>query len=348
MYKPVYKLTNKLVTDLIKLELEKNNIENIETNTRIKNKLHKSSKALSIFHLAHMIGVSLTLKDAEKAADGKKLDTQDMRGIVLNNYRNALEYIRSNVASSYAEIDLNMLIHMNRLLLTGWKEEWEAKLRTDGSNFDETLDNFGSVVDTNFNTTYLQDEVLQALDWFKSSYLHVPDLVRIFALTYKLLRLAPFTYLNKLTILTITDFLLFKNGYVDKAHMSIIRNFDIYEQEYLEAFSYATENNDDITLWMERLVNNLINDFKDITDNVHKQIADDEKANKQPFLDLNKRQLKILRYLQTIPTVKREDYVQMMDVSTMTAFRDLSELVDKKLIRVDGKGRATKYMLYNR
>jgi len=38
----------------------------------------------------------------------------------------------------------------------------------------------------------------------------------------------------------------------------------------------------------------------------------------------------------------------MMDVSTMTAYRDLTELMEKKLVKLEGQGRGTKYMLSNR
>ena len=72
---------------------------------------------------------------------------------------------------------------------------------------------------------------------------------------------------------------------------------------------------------------------------------EDERAKKQPFLDLNPRQLKVLRYLQNVPYIKREDYCHMMDVSTMTAFRDVNDLVRKKLLKVEGQGRGTKYRL---
>jgi hypothetical protein len=40
--------------------------------------------------------------------------------------------------------------------------------------------------------------------------------------------------------------------------------------------------------------------------------GEETNTNSQPLLDLNKRQLKILRYLQTIPTVKREEYCQCL------------------------------------
>ena len=174
------------------------------------------------------------------------------------------------------------------------------------------------------------------------------NIIRIAVLLYRLIRISPFIVANKLTLIAVADFLLFKNGYIDRTYFPSTRNFYVYEDEYLEAWTQSIEHNENMTLWIERFVRNLANDMVDTREEVQKNLQEETRSIKQPFLDLNKRQLKILRYLQTIPTVKREDYVQMMDVSTMTAFRDLNELVSKKLLKVEGKGRGTRYMLYNR
>lgn len=102
------------------------------------------------------------------------------------------------------------------------------------------------------------------------------------------------------------------------------------------------------TPWIEMFAQIIATEIKGVREKATRYSTDENKPTAQPFLNLNKRQLKILKYLQTIPTVKREDYVQMFDISTMTAFRDLNELLEKKLLRVDGQGRATKYLLGNR
>jgi predicted HTH transcriptional regulator len=110
-----------------------------------------------------------------------------------------------------------------------------------------------------------------------------------------------------------------------------------------------SKQNFESSLWIERFVKSMARDVEEQKNEIDKQMAEEQEKNaKQPFLDLNKRQLKILKYLQTIPTVKREDYCAMMDVSTMTAYRDLDDLVNKKLIKVEGRGRGTKYMLVSR
>jgi Fic family protein len=173
------------------------------------------------------------------------------------------------------------------------------------------------------------------------------------------LRISPLMVLNKITIIALTDYLLYKNNYLQSTFIPISRNFDIYEDEYIEAWNSSIQGKlnpetgevhelEDLTLWLERFTRNLSHDILEVREIFNRKIGDDQKSIKQPFLDLNKRQLKILRYLQTIPTVKREDYIQMMDVSTMTAFRDLNQLVKKKLLKIEGKGRGTKYMLSSR
>ena len=345
MFQPIYQLTNSMMQNLIKLEVEKNNIENQDLNLQTRNQLQLRSKALNMFHMAHIIGVDLTIKDAEKAVEGKKILTEDARGTILTNFRNILEFIRSNVIDNYIEIDLNILLHINKIILTDWKELWESKFRSGGEQIDNTLDSWQHLRNNNIESNSLQDELLRIIDWYKSHTGKVHNAIRIGVLLYYLIRTAPFVVANKLTIIALADFLMHKTGLANKTYLPVTRNLDIYEDEYLEAWNRALTSNDDITLWLERFIRNLANDMLDTKEELMKDISSEGKTGKQPFLDLNRRQLKILRYLQTIPTVKREDYVQMMDVSTMTAFRDLNLLVKKKLLRVDGKGRGTKYLL---
>jgi len=337
-----------MVMNLVKLEVEKSLIEHETLTTQQKSSLKLRAKAVNMFHMAHIIGVELTLKDAEKAAEGRKIKTDDARGVILNNYRNSIEFVRSNITDTYVDIDLNIMLHLNKILLTDWKETWESKFRTGGEDIDMILDNWVALRDTSIEAVRIQDEILQVLDWYKSSIAKVHNIIRIGVLIYRLMRISPFMVSNKLSIISIADFLLQKNGYLEHTYLPATRNFDVYEDEYRESWTHAIDNNEDITLWLERFIRNLSNDMVDVREEISKSAQSESKSSKQPFLDLNKRQLKILRYLQTIPTVKREDYVQMMDVSTMTAYRDLDGLVQKKLLKVEGKGRGTRYMLYNR
>lgn len=359
MFEPSYDLTHRILNNLIKLELDRKYVTDKEVKESAQVGMEERAKALNILHIGHLIGINLTVKDAEKLAEGKRLETEDMRGTILNNFRNVLEFTRSNVADSYSDIDINILVHLNKILLTDWKETWDAKLRLGGEEPDPTHDNWIEVRDRGLESILIQDKLMDVINWFKSNSSKIHPIIRTAIVIYEIIRISPFAFLNKLTAIAAADYLLHKSGYGDDIYLPVCRNFDVYEDEYIESWNNAVQGKldpmtnqvievENITLWIERFIRSLSNDIVEVKDFLMKKVTEDEKSIKQPFLDLNKRQLKILRYLQTIPTVKREDYVQMMDVSTMTAFRDLTELTDKKLLKVVGKGRGTKYMLITR
>ncbi|MBD3280947.1 DeoR family transcriptional regulator [Candidatus Dojkabacteria bacterium] len=345
MFEPKHQISNNILNSIVKLEVQKKSIEFAGTGTKLRNKLQKRAKALNLFHFAHIIGINITLKDAERLADGKKLVTDDARGTILNNFRNTLEFSRSNIAETYVDIDLNILTHLNKILLTDWKESWDAKFRTAGEELDLSLENWATYRDKSIQSERIQNEVIDLIDWYKSNISRIHPLIRIAIFVSRFIEISPFVYANKLTAIAIADFLLYKSNYVEKTFLPTSRHFDVYEDEYLESWNKDSE---DQTLWIERFTRNLANDMLETRNEIKRELKEEESTSRKPFLDLNKRQLKILRYLQTIPTVKREDYVQMMDVSTMTAFRDLNGLVKKRLLKVQGKGRGTKYMLTNR
>lgn len=345
MYDPRYKITDKLLNNIVALETDKT-IVSLNDSSSVKTSLEKKSKVMNLFHLAHMLDLGLTIKEAEKIADGRRLSIDDERGKIINNFRNVLEFNRSSVAESYVDLDANIILHLNKILLNNWRETWEVKFRNSNEPLNIDFDNWSQFRDASIEDRDIQSKLLELLEWYRSSNSAVHNLVRIGVLLFRFWQIYPLVNMNKLTGIALADYLLTKSGYSTSSHLSIVRTFDLFQDEFVDLWTKSGTGS--LTEWLERFIKAISVDISDIKDDYHKLLSDQEKSQKQPFLDLNKRQLKILRYLQTIPTVKREDYCQMMDVSTMTAFRDLNDLVDKKLLRIDGRGRGTKYLLYNR
>jgi Fic family protein len=347
MYQPKYSINDNIVMSLIEFELSKKTIEEVDYDSVTKKNMITKGKAINLFHLSHMIGVELTIKDAEKAVEGKKIITNDARGNVLNNFRSVMEFIRSTVTESYVDLDINVMLHINKIILTGWKEVWESKVRTDAEQIDTTLDTWTGLINKDLNMAQRDDMVTDLIGWYKNSLNRIHPLIRVGVFIYEMIRIAPIACCNELTIIAMSDFLFQKNGYLENAFLTIFREFDLHNEENIGVWE-KVKLDGDITPWLERFILNLA---RGTTEEKTRILSDNQMLQtsvKQPFLDLNRRQLKILRYLQTIPTVKREDYVQMMDVSTMTAFRDMRDLVKKKIIKIEGRGRGTKYILMSK
>jgi Fic family protein len=347
MYEPKFRLTHNMLNNIVSFEVEKKGLEAYELDDDVLNKARLSANSLDIFHLAHLFNVTLTLKEAKKIASGKTLSLDDYKGNYLTNFRNAIEYIYATQTAFYP-VQGNILVHLNKILIKNLAEEWDAKYRTGGEETRERDDNWVTLRDEDIASVEVQSQTLEVLEWFSSDGKKIHPLIRIPAVIYRILRITPFVSSNKLTTLALCKYLFFKSGMLINGILPVIENFDVHEDEYLEVWKQAINENDEITAWIEKFIRNYLNGLKSVKESLDKLVQEHKEKNKQPFLDLNKRQLKILRYLQNIPQVKREEYIEMFDVSTMTAYRDLTELVRKGLVRIEGQGRGTKYMLASR
>jgi Fic family protein len=342
-----YTISHSILLNIVKAELEKVNIESVDAPRATEEIIINETRTLDIFHLAHMLGLDMTLRTARRVVEGKTILEEGLSNKLLNNFRNTLEYIRS-LSNSYSDLDAGSFLHLNKIILNGWRDSWDVKYRTGGEELDLRVDPWAEIRKQDIDAVDIQSFIYSAVGEYNSTHSKIHPLVRIGVMLYHLVRISPFIIGNRLTTLAIAEMLFYQTGYSAKEYMPLVKTFDIFEEEYVESWAIATQSEEDITLWLERFIKNIANEMVNTRDRFNKLLEEERKKNKQPFLDLNKRQLKILRYLQTIPSVKREDYVRMLNVSTMTAFRDLSELVDKRLLRVEGKGRGTRYTLVTR
>lgn len=347
MFLPIYRINDRLLNNLIKIETGKTLLSNTNMSGVTRGKLEKRAKSMNLFYAAQLLDLSLSLKDVERIAEGRKGFTVEGSSMLLYNLRSVMEFTRSSIGESYVEIDLNLLLHVNKLLLADWSNQDVARIRSSIDKQDNQLERFIELRDLTVDPDNIAGELNELIDWFRTTNTRVNPLIRITVFLLRFLELAPFPSLNTLSALGLADFLLFKHGYTREAYISVAKALLHYNSELVEAWGLSKERND-YAEWIETMVRNLNNELDEVKQELGKFQEAEKQSQSQPFLDLNQRQLKILRYLQTIPTVKREDYCQMMDVSTMTAFRDLSDLVTKKLVKIDGQGRGTRYMLYSR
>jgi Fic family protein len=345
MYTPKYSYNDNLVSKLIKIENNKTAIACADLSADIKTGLVINSRALDIFHFAPSLGIELTLKEAERIANGGKPENLDeLNTQVLVAFRSAVEFNRSNVAETHSEIDLNVIRHLNQLTIQNWRENLDAKFRDMNERIDERFDKFIALRDKNITSSEIENCILDLIRWYENAIQSTPEVVRVAVLIHRLIEVSPFIAANQISIMVIADYLLQKHGLSFKIYSSTVRLFQSSEEVLIESYmlSQAQRNLDS---WIEGFADALNNELITVREEIGKFITAEEKSKEQPFLDLNKRQLKVLKYLQNVPSIKREDYCHMMDVSTMTAFRDLKDLLRKKLIKADGQGRGTKYKL---
>jgi len=112
--------------------------------------------------------------------------------------------------------------------------------------------------------------------------------------------------------------------------------------------SSTKDTSDDQTGWLEVFSKCMATEMSTLKNEISRAVEKKMNIRKKRILDLNPRQQKLLRHLQYNPRVSRRKYVAMTGVSSMTAYRDLNDLVKRKLIHAYGGGRSSYYRLAGR
>jgi len=345
MYNPQFNYSDRLVQNLVNLERNKVLIQNTDLNYNTRHKLNNHVRALNILHLSNIINLDLTLKDAEKLINNGNIeDVDEIRLSILKNFKNALDFNKSNMADTYSEFDRSLILHITKLVLTQWRETWESNFRSFNDKIDDRWDSFVGLRDVELPVPEIEREIAELVEWYKYASSVIAPGVRIAVVMYRLIEISPFTAGNKFIIAAVIDYLLIKNGLSLNVYSPTLRVIDQNNEKIIKAYNVAKSSND-LSFWIDSIIGLFSSELTEVREDLTEFVKQEEKSKEQPFLDLNKRQLKVLKYLQTVPTIKREDYCHMMEVSTMTAFRDLNDLVKKKLLKVEGRGRGTKYKL---
>jgi hypothetical protein len=338
-------LSHNIVNQLVRIESELTKLQLKNSSSAQFNKILDQKLFGSLFYLANNLGLTITLKDAEKLARDKKIETQDFRGELIENFKSGWKLATSIAESEHIGVNSHIILQINHTLAKGAVEDWKLKYRDAGDPFSLLYDDLLELVlPENKNTSAEQLVDNYVLEYSKEGE---NRFYKFSFFIYRLLQLQPFMAFNKFSIILIAELALSK--LLGSQYNPVIMALFLTQQkpQILKAFEIPDAAAREVT-WHELCLNFIAEAYEQANKQVNDKQSGKRLNSDKPFLDLNKRQLKILKYLQTIPTVKREDYVQMMDVSAMTAYRDLNVLLKHKLIKTLGTGRGTKYMLASR
>lgn len=343
-------LSHTIVKNIVSTEVQLANLGGNTLSEKQLAQLRKELETQMLFYLLNEIGINISVKDTFKLLGDKQIITKDFRGQLVENLKAVLELCHTLAANKEMEINATVILQINQTLGKGTTEEWQLNYRAAGEAFSLVYDDLAEYIDpqkqfpAGVSESYgtLVTKFLEKYNSFddENQYYKVSQLI------YELISIHPFIAYNKFTIILTAYMLLLRVTSATKPFINPAELFIHSKSEIIRVLEIANPEERERT-WHEKFTAFCAEQIESKSKNLP-SVKESTSKNDKPFLDLNRRQLKILKYLQTIPTLKREDYVQMTGVSAMTAFRDLQVLLKHKLIRSIGVGRGTKYTLYSR
>lgn len=272
-------------------------------------------------------------------------DTSNKGEVLLQNIRQIYDFLINNSAKGMARIDNYIIQHFIKLLHTNILDSWEvAKVRNDG-------DLEGNKLFELENQVYMQDSIqshiFSYISWQDENGDDIHPLINATVTLVFFNILSPFSGLNFIFSIILFHMLVEKYGYGLNFLIPVISAIKSED---------VTNSLNDFLRDIESQSSDM--DISDVLQSISKSLGDlmseeikqydkyDMKSiqNKIDTLDLNDRQLKVLKILETKNKISRQEYSKLFRVSAMTSYRDLNHLYKKSLLTLEGVGKATKYL----
>jgi len=198
----------------------------------------------------------------------------------------------------------------------------------------------------------LDEEIRLFIKWWHSSAVGMDGILRAAAAHLRFVTVHPYEDGNGRLARALTDMALAQDEKLRVRFYSVSSQIMIMRDEYYEVLENVQRCRADATewfLWFLKCVSLSIRHSQDIMSNVFARV---DFWNQHLHTELNDRQKKVLtRILEAGPGnftggLTTRKYVIIAKTSRATAFREISDLVDKKLLRqLSGKGRNVHYDL---
>jgi uncharacterized membrane protein len=337
-------LTNLMVKYIIGFELNNEKIKNIPLAYKSKQQLYEKVHAEDIHALSEMINLPTGYSKALDIQRGKADVSRGAQYKIFTNYRSTQDFIKSYKSSTFLPISSELISHLNKLLLKNILDSWESgKFRKFSEVPNEIYDQWYKHRDyyPKRSTEKYFNELSQ---WIYSDTNNYHKLIQGALLLYEFMDNAPMFAGNQITAILTLTCVLKEFGYNENNTFCLAKALLPVSKNLSEIFKISKSKKDQ-TLFVEGILYGLSLESIKLRQ-LHESFFEKTIKKKSDAKEnLNDRQLKIMEYLGKNKRVNRATCTKLMGTSFMTAYRDLTELVQAGYLEKKGTNKKTYYIL---
>ena len=354
MYTPKYSITNKILKNIGLIEASREVIENAPLVPYYEKQFASDALARTIHHGTHIEGVGLdTLDQVKRVLEGEEVIAHERDVQEVINYRNVMRLLDDLSAKrgGYIEEDFKE-IHketVNKIVpdeKVGVFRKTQVVIKEEGS---------GQIIlkpPPAVEVPFLLQDFFEWLNSAEAKELH--PILRAGVSHYILVAIHPFVEGNGRAVRAFSNLILMKEGYDLKRFFSVEEHFDDDPGSYYEAFAQVDRQSPniaarDMTLWIEYFTEVVAIELGKIKERVRKLSIDTKlKGKLGQQVALTERQMKLIEFLSENYSAGMYELKSVLSmVSEDTILRDVNDLVDKGIIKKEGKTKASKYIISN-
>lgn len=351
MYTPNFVITNAILRNIGAIEASKEVIENAPLVPMYEKKFKSDALLRTVHHGTHIEGNDLNIDQTKQVLEGQEIFARDRDIQEVINYRNVMGLL-DELREKRGGYDLSMLtdIHketVNKVVVPekcGVIRKSEVVIKEEGTGRivfqPPPYPQIPSLLETFF--TWLNDS--------NTSDYH--PILKAGIVHYILVSIHPFVEGNGRTIRAFSTLVLMRENYDIKKFLSLEEHFDSDPAGYYEAFSKTDSKpggvfEKELTDWLTYFTGVVAIELTKIKERIRKLSVDSRlKGIIGSQVALTERQMKLIEHMgeQGYAVMQSLKDVFPM-VSEDTVLRDLNYLIEKKIIKKEGKTKAARYVL---
>ena len=343
MFKPIYQISNNLLTNISKIEAAKQIVENAPLVPAWERKFRQEAEKRTIYFSTKIEGNKLDFDETDKILKGEEVETIRRRDVIeVVNYREVVRYI-SGLKKEKISTDILLEIHKKIMAKILPQNELGAYRTCEEALVDS--DSY-EVVKELIEPEYVEGEIDNLIDWINNKSAETNPIIKAGIVLYEIVRIHPFTDGNGRTARVLATYSLYSDGYDIKKFFSLEEFYDQNLEEYYLALASVEENDDDMTKWLEFFVNGLAIELDRVKNKVLNISRDVRLKKNIGQVALNERQLQIINFITENGKISNRDWQELFqEVSDDTVLRDLKDLIEKGVVKKKGRTKAAKYIL---
>lgn len=344
MFNPNFNITNQILNNLVDIASSREAILNSYLIPKWEVSLRREATIKNAHASTSIEGNPLTIEEVSTLAAGRKVMVAKKDREEVLNYLSVLENLPDY--SSEGKVFEKNLLKMHKDLTKGTLEfeEYSGKYRDRQVVIANRIT--GEVVFTPPPTDDVPKLTRELLEWVNSYETRdINDILVAGIFHYEFVRIHPFVDGNGRTSRALATLILYLRGFDAKRFFALDDYYNSDRPSYYNALKSVDQKTLDLTGWLEYFTEGVLVSISQVRDRVLRLSSDKLKKDKRGQISLTDRQMKIIEHLNRKDKITSGEVADMFGISRQAALKELTKLVDVKVIRLIGTGRGAHYVL---
>jgi len=347
-FNPKYTITDKTLNNLTLIASAREIIEQSYLVPKREAKLRRQALLHNTHSSTAIEGNKLTLEQVGALAEGKDVTATNKDKQEVLNYLKALGEIFNITKKSNIKVDDLLMTH--KVITRGTLENksdcgvfrnrqvFVGRRIVDGTRIREVVEYMPP------KTKEVPALVKDFIDWLNAEKTwEISPVILAGIVHYEIARIHPFIDGNGRTARLFATLVLYLSGFDHRRIFALDDFYDRDRKAYYAALKTAQINNNDLTQWLEYFTSGVAFSVTEVKDAIIKMGAARKMAGK-PQIALTPRQMKIVEHININGKVTNKDLQFLFNISAQAVHKELTKLVELKVIKPKGQGRSVYYI----